>query len=94
MLRVYLSTPERRVVGQRYNVEFNGKRILTDILGDPTKRTAQALLNMGHTGFMAVVAESGRTICVVDIEKAARRRGWKPPLERNAPRRQSALSHE
>ena len=76
MLKVYLSTPERRVVGQRFNVEFNGNRILTDILGDPIRRAAVALRQIGHTGLLAIIAESGKTICVVDIEKTTGRK-WR-----------------
>ena len=44
VLKVYLTTPERRVVGQRFNVEFRGELILSDIIGDPAKQIARALL--------------------------------------------------
>lgn len=83
MVRVYLSTPRGRRVGRRFNVVFRGQRILHDVVGDPGRRTAEALLKLGYTGYMAVIA-GGRVRHVLDIEKTAGGR-WRPVLERNIP---------
>ena len=91
MLKVCLSTPEGRRVGRYFNVDFRGQLLLTDIIGDPAKQIARALLKTGFTGLVAIVAENGSR-SVIDIEKAAGGK-WRPLLERNT-KRQGAPPYE